>query len=243
MQLYLYYLELKNRSLLISLCWFNVILVSYIFKEVLLYIVTAHNIVPNILTSNYFIFTDVLEVFAVYVFLIFFAGNHAIVFSFAYHIFLFLLPGLTSSEKLFIVFLLLSQILLFFLSFVVFHQFLLMLCGEFFFGFKEFHYIKSLTLHYESRISEYLIFYTNTYKTCAFYFQTFLAPILCWKYVKVDLSAYSSFRKILYYFCIFFSTIITPPDIFSQIFVSLGIILCCEIVIYNFSYNKTVYSQ
>ena len=165
------------------------------------------------------------------------------IFSFAYHIFLFLLPGLTSSEKFFFVFLLLSQVSLFFLSFVIFHQFLLLLCGEFFFSFKEFHYIKSLTLHYESKISEYLIFYTNTYKTCIFYSQIFLLPVLCWKYIKVDLSVYNSFRKIFYYFCIFFSTIITPPDIFSQIFVSLGIIFCYEIIIYNFLYAETVYSQ
>ena len=70
--IYKYYLEIKNRFLLLSLTWVSTILVSYFYKEILLFI----SIKPSICNNNsiifYFIFTDVKEVFSVYIKLIFF---------------------------------------------------------------------------------------------------------------------------------------------------------------------------
>ena len=92
-----YYLEIKNRILLLSISWISVLLVSYIFKEVLLSVVTHDS---RSLTSemSYFIFTDIVEVFNVYVHLIFFVGNQILVLNIFYHFLIFISLGLTKIE-------------------------------------------------------------------------------------------------------------------------------------------------
>lgn len=70
--IYKYYLEIKNRCLLLSLTWVSTILVSYLYKETLLFISIQPSICNNNSAIFYFIFTDVKEVFSVYLKLVFF---------------------------------------------------------------------------------------------------------------------------------------------------------------------------
>lgn len=232
-----YFLELKSRVFLLSFTWINLILVSYIFKEVLLYIFTM-----NVRESGvfYFIFTDVAEVFTVYILLIFFFCNQILALYFCYHLLLFILPSLTKTESSLVLFLFFICGFLFFLAVIIFHVFLFPASWNFFLSFQTFSVLKSFTLNFEAKILEYISFYITFYSIWVLSLQAFVFPILFFKHIKNEISAYKNFRKFLYYSCVIFSTIVTPPDVFSQIVLTLCAIAFCEILVYFFTLTKVL---
>nr|YP_010377411.1 Sec-independent protein translocase component TatC [Navicula tsukamotoi]QYB23098.1 Sec-independent protein translocase component TatC [Navicula tsukamotoi] len=234
MNLYYYYLEIKFRGILLLIVWLTTFLVSYFFKEALLHIIT--NI--HLFDSFAYIFTDVAEVFSVYIHLLFFTTNQILVLYFFYYVLLFVLPSLTYFESTFLVFILLAFYFLFFLSFLFFNTFLFPLSWNFFLSFQQFKVLNSFSLEFEAKLSEYSIFYTTFYFVCFLYFQVFLIPILFLKFIKNSVQFYFSYRKFLYYFGVLFSTMVTPPDVFSQVVFSFSIFICCEILVYCFVLKK-----
>lgn len=236
---YSYYLEIKNRILLLLIAWVAVLLVSYIFKEVLLSVVT-YDCISLTSDMSYFIFTDVVEVFNVYVCLVFFVGNQILVLFLFYHLLIFILPGLTKTEyHSFIVIFTICSIL-FFLAVILFNKFLFPVSWNFFLSFKNFGMLKSLTLHFEAKLMEFIVFYTTFYYFCVLYFQFFLFPIMLLNYFADKLELYTYFRKFLYYGCVVFSTLMTPPDVFSQIILSFSVIISCEILVYCSTFKNVL---
>jgi sec-independent protein translocase protein TatC len=229
---YRYYTELKSRAFLLLVTSFSIFLVSYIFKEVLLSVVINSYSRNSISELSYFIFTDVVEIFNVYVYLIFFIAKQIIFFYFFYHGLIFIAPGLTKLEYRFFIALFATSTFLFILSALLFKKILFPFSWSFFLSFKNFDIFKSLILHFEARLVDYVSFFFNLYFSCIFYFQFFLFPIFFFTYLGKKFSIYKSFRKFLYYGCIFFSTLVTPPDVTSQVILSLTLIVGCEILVY-----------
>jgi sec-independent protein translocase protein TatC len=229
-----YYSEIKNRIVLLIATWASVILVSYIFKEVLLYVITKQNLSTKFDGTSYFIFTDVSEIFSAYVFLIFFLVKQVFMIYIFYHLLIFLSPGLTKVEYNYLTFIFKTVVFLFFLSIIVFNKFLFPLSWSFFLSFKNFEMLESITLYFEAKLSEYLTFYVTFYYMCLLYFQIFLILILLFKYFGNKLTVYKRFRKFFYYLCVIFSTSITPPDVVSQLISSVAIIISCEFLLYCF---------
>lgn len=93
-----YLLELKNRFILLFLSWVSVIFVSYFYKETLLFLFIEPDylfITFNIKSPfSYFIFTDIFEIFSVYIQLILFVSLQVLFIFLLYHFFVFLIPGL-----------------------------------------------------------------------------------------------------------------------------------------------------
>jgi Sec-independent protein secretion pathway component TatC len=112
MKIYKYYLEIKYRILMLLLTWFSVVLVSYCFKELLLFLI----IKPNELKYSlfYFIFTDVKEVFSVYITLVLFIGNQFLVYYFLYHLLIFIALGLYKFEYRYLIFIFKTSMFFFF---------------------------------------------------------------------------------------------------------------------------------
>jgi sec-independent protein translocase protein TatC len=237
--LHRYYLEIKNRILLLLVAWVAIILVSYVFKEVLLSIVTT-DYVRFTTETPYFIFTDVVEVFSVYMLLVFFVGNQVLVLYVFYHLLVFTRPGLTKTEYSFFLFLYRIGGFLLFLAVIVFNKLLFPFSWNFFLSFKNFGMLKSLTLHFEAKLLEYLVFYTAFYYACVLYFQFFLLPILLFKYLGNELGVYHYFRKFLYYACVVFSTTVTPPDVLSQVVLSFILIISCEILVFCSTFKNVL---
>jgi len=99
-----YVLEIKNRFILIFINGFSVILVTYLHKETILFIVIEPNLLINItksLESFYFIFTDVTEVLLVYLRLVIFLSIQVLYIYSLYNLFIYLSPALSYSEYLF----------------------------------------------------------------------------------------------------------------------------------------------
>ena len=110
MEIFNYQLEIKNRLILLFLGWLSTVLVSYTFKETLLFIITLQ----KINNKFYFIFTNVTEVFSAYTALIIFIGNQILILYLCYHTIIFVTLGLYKSEYKNLIFLLKICFFLFF---------------------------------------------------------------------------------------------------------------------------------
>nr|YP_010516738.1 SecY-independent transporter protein [Haslea karadagensis]UXN44281.1 SecY-independent transporter protein [Haslea karadagensis] len=238
--LHRYYIEFKSRSLLLIMTWVSTILVSYLYKEILLFLM----IEPSLNYSNqnmlYFIFTNVTEIFTVYLKIIIFVGNHILIIFTLYHITLFLSLGLYKSELKNITFLIKTSFLVFILSVNFFNNILLPLSWSFFLSFQSFSFLKSIDLYFESKLNEYLIFYITSYYLCVTYCQIFVLLISFCKYLKNNLNQIKQYRKIIYFSFLVMSTVLTPPDIISQIVLSLNLIFIYELLVYNLIFQLVI---
>ena len=168
-----YFVEIRNRFLLLLLTWFSTILISYLYKEILLFSIVQPNLVLDFSagpTFFYFIFTNVTEVFSVYLHLVFFLSFQVFSLYFLYHMFSFLSPSLFSSEYLY-----LSSICKVILSVWVFSLILLSfvlvpLTWNFFLSFQNLTKAYSFNLHFEAKLNEYLNFYVELYYLSKKYF-------------------------------------------------------------------------
>jgi len=78
-----YFLELKNRILLIILTWSGIFIICYNYKEILLYIIIKPSFNTYYkLNKIYFITTNVTEIFNTYIYLANFISNKIIFFFF-----------------------------------------------------------------------------------------------------------------------------------------------------------------
>ena len=93
---YHYYLEIKNRILLLLFTWASLLIICYHFKEPLLFVFIDSNKYYN--NVPYFIFTNVDEVFYVYLRLVFFFANQIVIIAILYHGLIFFTLGLYHSE-------------------------------------------------------------------------------------------------------------------------------------------------
>ena len=97
-----YLLEIKNRFSLLCVTLFTILVVSYLHKETLLFVVIQPNLSLNECKDNfYLIFTNVLEVFTVYLRLILFLSLQIGFIYLFYHTFIFLSSGFFYSEYLY----------------------------------------------------------------------------------------------------------------------------------------------
>ena len=107
---------------------------------------------------------------------------------------------------------------MFLFSLLLFNYLFIPLTWNFFLSFQNFIYFVSL--HFETKLDEYLIFYISLYYICVFYCQMFLGFFFVLNYLNANIQSIKKFRKIYYYLFLIFSTFISPPDITSQIFIS-----------------------
>jgi Sec-independent protein secretion pathway component TatC len=114
------------------------------------------------------------------------------------------------------------------------NYFIIPLTWSFFFSFQDIISNKFIPLHFEAKLNEYLNFYTSLYYVCVFYCQIFTVLFFILSYFDGSIKIIRKSRKLYYYFFIVFSTLITPPDVFSQVFISLGLIITYELFILNF---------
>src|SRR6476620_2686894 len=86
----IYLLEIRNRLILICLTWLSIAIVSYSYKETLLFIIVQPNKFFESDADFYFIFTNVTEIFSAYVQLTIFLSIQIVFVYFIYHCFNFL---------------------------------------------------------------------------------------------------------------------------------------------------------
>ena len=229
--LYGYYLEIKNRILLLLFTWASLLIVCYHFKEPLLFTFVNSNKYHN--SIPYFIFTNVDEIFYVYLRLVFFISNQLTFVLLLYHVLIFLTLGLYPSEysklksifKIFIITWLCSIILL--------KKIIIPFSWLFFLSFQNAeNYLQPASFFFEARILEYFEYFINFYYICLANCQLLALSILFLNNISEKAGTIKTFRKLFYLVFILFSTITTPPDIFSQIIMSSSLILVYELLVF-----------
>jgi len=229
---YRYYLEVKNRCLLLSLTWFSIVFVSYFYKETLLFICIKPGIFNKSSTVLYFIFTDIKEIFSVYLTLIFFLGNQVLAFYSIFHVLSFVSLGLYRSEYQYLKLVFYTSFFFWFFFLIIFNKVLFPLSLNFFLSFQSLTSFSSFHFHFEAKLSEYLKFFITFYYICAYYCQIFVFLVFFLDYANTNLKLIRRFRKLFYYLFIFFSTLVTPPDVSSQILFSLCLIFIYEVLVF-----------
>lgn len=231
-----YILEIKNRIILLLITWFSTICITYLYKETLLFLFIESELFGNNeFKVYYFIFTDVVEVFAVYMHLILFISFQILIIYLIYHSFVFLSYGLFSLEYYYFKYFVKTIFLVWLFSALVSKYLLIPNTWDFFVNFQNGQY---LNLHFEAKLNEYLNFYTNFYYIFLVYCQVFTILFFFFNYINADSSSIKKFRKLYYYFLLLFSTLITPPEVLSQISISLVLIFCYEIFILLFIFRS-----
>ena len=229
-----YYFEVRNRFLLILLTWIFTVIISYNYKEILLFSFIQSSFTFFKTSTVYFIFTNLTEVFSTYLQLIYFISNQIVVFFILYHILLYVAPGLYNYEykNLKFIFILIS--IFWCLSILFLNLIVLPVSCQFFLSF---HELSTFNLYFEAKLNEYLHLYILFYFICNIFCQILISVILFLKYINCNLIFIKKFRKVFYFSFFFLATIVTPPDILSQLLLGICLSLFFELLIISFIFK------
>jgi len=143
--------------------------------------------------------------------------------------------GLYEKEYKYLKKLFMMSLFLWTLSTSLFLSFFLPLTYDFFFDFQQ-RSTETLNLFFEPKIEEYFSFILSIYSQSYMGFQLLLIFAIFFEYAKTDLTIIKNLKKFIYIFILLVATLITPPDILSQMLfftffvVSLEIHLFCKIL-------------
>lgn len=209
----------------------------YFYKETLLFIITqpyAFTDIKEPASPSYFIFTDVTEIVSVYLKLIVFLSFQIFCIYISYHFFLFLSPACFFIEYLFYEFGIKTIIIIWLISATFSTYYLIPFTWHFFLSFQEFILKHSFSLYFETKLKEYLFFYISSYFLYLFYFQFLALVLLFLNYKRLTIKEIKKFRKFNYYCFIILSTVISPPEVLSQLYIGSTIIFLYEISLFLF---------
>lgn len=235
-----YLLEIKNRLFILLLTYCSTIIVTYLYKEVLLFIIVK----PNYINSNskstlfYFIFTDVTEIFSIYIKLVSFISFQVIIVFTLYHMFIFLSPAFFNIEFQYFKVLIKTIYIVWFVSILMSNYVIIPLTWNFFISFQELITNKAFNMYFEAKLSEYLYFYISLYYLSILYFQIFVLLFFILNYINISINKIKKFRKLYYFGFVVFSTLISPPDIISQILISTFLVIIYETLLFMFLFKK-----
>jgi Sec-independent protein secretion pathway component TatC len=231
---YKYYLEIKNRILLLFFTWVALLIVFYYFKQPLLFVfINSNRYYTELHTVPYFIFTDVGEVFYVYLSLIFFIANQITVLMIFYHSIMFLTLGLYKSEYTQLQYAFKVFIFAWLCSLILLKEFVVPFSWSFFLSFQETNNnLQPVSFFFEARISEYLTYFKNLYYVCLINCQTFAVLTFLLNSISDTIETIKTFRKLFYFIFILFSTLTTPPDVISQLLMNCTLIIIYEMLIF-----------
>jgi Sec-independent protein secretion pathway component TatC len=171
-----YFLELQYRFYFILFNLFVTLCVSYFYKEVLLFLIIKPYSISDksfeILLS-YFIFTNVTDVFSMYLKLVYFITTQVGFLYIFYHIFVFFSYAMFKQEYYFSITFLKIILITWVIAIVFLNYLILPLSWNFFFSFQDFISSNFITLYFEPKINEYLNFCLLLYYSFILYCQFF----------------------------------------------------------------------
>jgi sec-independent protein translocase protein TatC len=240
-----YLIEIKNRIFLLLICSLTTTLVSYRYKEVLLFIIVEPCIYHqshNNYNIYYFIFTNITDLLLVYLKLITFVTLQLIILLLILHVISFLTPALYYKEyEIYYSFIKLNFIF-WVVSLILLNYVIVPITWIFFFNLQNIVSNKFMDLHFEAKLDEYIKFYISMYYICVFYCQSF-AIFFFLLSLNFSLKIIKKFRKLYYFIFVTLSTLISPPDIFSQILLSASMIITYEFLVISFIFKNILARQ
>lgn len=144
---------------------------------------------------------------------------------------LFFSPALYKYENKIVKIYCILSIILFFISTFITYTYVIPFCWEYFIEFNTKQLIK-----FEPKIDSFINLYLSILFFCQIFFQSLL---LTFFFLSRRIPFFYKFpRKIVYFFFLLLSTFITPPDFYSQVFLTVFFILVYECFVFLFLYTK-----
>jgi sec-independent protein translocase protein TatC len=230
---YLY--EIKNRLLLIGISWTSNVIISYNYKDTLLYLSIKPSLFLYKTNTFYFIYTDLSEPFYTYIQLVFLISNQILLFYFIYQIFMFITPGLYIFEYNILNNTYIKTIIIYFSSTLFLYNFILPWSWKFFLKFQT---DQKISFFFEAKLNEYFTF-IYTLNSIVLVFTIIILSLFLIE-TKTKIFYFKHYKKIIYLTHFLIAAIITPPDIFSQICIGTIFILLFEIIIFLTIFNDKI---
>lgn len=236
--------EIKNRFNLIALSCTVLIFTSFLKKEILLFIYIKQFINIKEITAYYFITTNATEMFYSYLDTILQTNIVFFTFFALFHLSIFIRPGLYFSEKeLLTIFKKLSISISLLSCYVLYKKLFPQFWGIFCFNLTNLTELK-YTIFFEPKLSEYISLLVNTLNLNLVISQIFTFFILYLRSLNKPVNLIKKKRKNLIYTIFVITAVITPPDIFCQIYLWIPGGFLIEIsIIYNLFYSLCLIRQ
>lgn len=234
--------EFKSRVLLLITTFFGVVLTCYKYKKGLLVLLVISNPAVTCEVLNYFILTSITELFGAYVALIIFVLKQLIYFIFIYHVISFLSSGLYQKEYRYVKSVAHSSILLGIVSERFSTVVLIPNLSYFFLSLLD-HDTQSLDFFLEVKVHDHLSFSSELYASSFFSFQCFVFLIVFSIYLSDYLDLLKTTRKFFYLSLLVASTVVTPPDVLSQLLLFVGLVSYFEMLVFTSVLKKRLLWQ
>lgn len=227
-----YHKEIKSRFIILFLTWLYSLNICYLFKEkILLIIINSNTFLFETNNKPYFIYTNITEIFYMYLEIIIFISNQVGIITLLYQILMFLSLGLYYFEitRLNLIF------QTFFISWVLCSitllKILIPFSWNFFLSFQEnLANTQPISFFFEAKLDEYLQHYISLYTisliSCLFF------SIMGFVFNELDNKLKKKLRKPFYLMVMVFSTFITPPDVINQMLISFILIFIYELFLF-----------
>jgi len=225
-----YFFEIRNRVVLIIFSWVVTAIFAYLNKEVLLFLSIKPNIESFKETTFYFIATNITDIFSVYLSLTYLISFQLTIVYCFYNFYKFIELALYKKELQNLVFFFKLSFVLWLFSLLILNNVVLPFCWKFFSSFQN-SPVQSVNIFLEIRVTEYLTLYILTYYITIFVTQCFTLVFFFLGVLKKKLLFIRTTRKIFYLVFFILATLITPPDIISQLILGSIFILMYELVI------------
>jgi len=222
-----YYIEeVRNRFFIILLTWIITFGTCYYYKQILSYCLIKSGLFFQNFKLLSFIYTDLIEIISYYINLSIFITNNIVMIICFYHILDFFYLALRSYEYMIIKYLYFLYLIILFLTILIINHIIIPFTWNFFLSFQQFD---GYNLSFESKFIEYLKLYKNIYYTILINNIIFGVLYLFMFLNLTTINLFKKFRKLFYLFFAFNATILTPPDVTSQLFFSF-----CQICWFEF---------
>lgn len=225
------FLEIKNRIILLIITLLSAFSIVSYYKFFLLILIVISNPVLSNEILNYFIFTSITDLFLIYILLSFFIAKLTTYFIFVYHLICFLSAGLYQTEYVYLKYLFIICLFLAIICWKFFNKILIPIVSHFFLSFHD-NPSQNINFYFEAKIYDYLKFYTEIYYNCFLSFQLCIFLIIFANFISNNTKLLKSTRKFFYLSILLLSTLMTPPDVFSQMFLFLVFLFGFEILIF-----------
>ena len=239
MKLKSYISEIKNRMILLTISFVICTLISYYYKETLLFLTIKNLKLENENGSLYFISTNITEIVTAYFKISYINSGLFVIILVSYHLLTFFSPALTVYEYIIAKKYVVKSFISFFFLLLIFNNYLLPLFWNFFLHFQDLYSTKTMDVYFEGKIEEYIKFYTGTCFLLFIINQFCVGLFLVLDYIRDKILFIKSSRKVLYLIFLVLSTTITPPDVFSQLSTFIFFLVLFEtlVIITLFKYN------
>jgi len=227
-----YFFELRNRLVYVITTILYLSILSFNYKEALLFSLVKPSLFTYETNLPYFIYTDLTEVFTTYVKLALILSIYVSIPFTIQHLWEFIKSGLYKTEYFYLMYALYTFSIIWAISTLTVHYFLLPQLWQFFSGFGINIFQGPLGLHFEARLNEYLDFLIPIYFYSCFGSQIFIFTIV---YI-LNISEHSlilirRLRRYIYLTSFIIAALVTPPDVLSQLLIAFTILFTYEILI------------